>query len=511
MKRTMHLQTIPLDLALSRTRDALDRDALVGSERVPAHQAGGRVTSRAVRIEHWAPPENCSGMDGVAVRAQATAPASPDNPLRLSPGADFAPVNTGNPLPEGLDAVIMVEDLIREDDGCVTIQAPAAPWQHVRRKGSDYAAGRVLLPAGHLISPADVGALLSAGVWELDCVRRVRLRMIPTGDEVLDFTKRPLPGPGQVVESNTQMLTALAPAWGCEALRVPPVPDDPEALRAAVAEALASEAHVVVMGAGTSRGTRDYSRAILESVGAILAHGIQMRPGSPTILAVARPEFGGKLLVAAPGPPAGALLCFEEILEPLALWLGRRPRRERPRVRAAMACAALSRPGEQGVLRLGLGLVRGQAVAVPLPWRLGRAVTMTWGQAVARVPADSPGFDVGDEVDVELLPHACEPERTLILAGPQSPALVMLADALLGLEEPVRPALALMDARAALAALDRGLCHLAVAPGPGPAQLPGADAHLVAPEDLRDDPGVRAALALLEDPGFQARARAAKG
>jgi len=461
MKRNIYLETIPIDEALDKVRAALDREALVGVESVPVHEAAGRVTARAVYAELSSPTFHSAAMDGIAVKAEATFGAREDAPLELAQGADYIPVNTGNPLPAGFDAVVMIENVVEKGEGRVAIEAPAFPWQHVRRIGEDIVATELLIPQNHPLSAYDVGALLSAGIWEVDCHERLKMAIIPTGDEVLDFTARPKPAPGQVVESNSQIFMALARAWGIAATRVPPVPDKPEALAEAVRAALSSDAHIVVIGAGSSAGAKDFSRATMEQFGEVLVHGIKAMPGKPSLLAVANKEHGGKLMVGAPGYPVSAVVCFEELLAPLAAWLTRKFPKRRATVPAELTRRVPSKLGMEEFMRLSIGRVDGKYVATPLARGAGMITTLTRAQGITRIPAHSEGVDAGQIIEAELLVPAPALERILVAVGSHDNTMDLLADALMGLDDPIRLASTHVGSMGGLSAVKNGSCHLA--------------------------------------------------
>ncbi|BBD09471.1 molybdopterin biosynthesis protein [Desulfovibrio ferrophilus] len=461
MKRNIYLDTIPIDEALDRVRSALDREALVGVESVPVHEAAGRVTSHAVYAELSSPTYHSAAMDGIAVKAEATFGARDDKPLELIQGEGYIPVNTGNPLPAGMDAVIMIENVVPREEGRVSIEAPAFPWQHVRRIGEDIVATELLIPQNHVMSAYDVGALLSAGIWDVDCYERLKLHIIPTGDEVLDFETRPKPEPGQVVESNSQIFMSLAKAWGIDAVRVPPVPDKPEALGAAVQQALESDAHVVVIGAGSSAGAKDYSRATMERFGQVLVHGIKAMPGKPSLLTVANAEYGGKLIVGAPGYPVSAVVCFEELLAPLAAWMTRKFAKRRPKVEAELTRRVPSKLGMEEFLRLSIGKVGGKYVATPLGRGAGMITTLTRAQGMARIPANSEGVEAGQTVEAELLVPGAALDRILVAVGSHDNTLDLLADALMGLDHPIRLASTHVGSMGGLMAVKNGSCHMA--------------------------------------------------
>lgn len=461
MKRNIYLDTIPIAEALDLVRESLDREDVLGTEDVPVHCAAGRVVAEAVYAKLSSPTYHSAAMDGIAVRAEDTFTAREGQPLELKLNADYLPVNTGNPLPEGKNAVIMIENVVQAADDAVSIEAPAFPWQHVRRIGEDIVATELLIPQNHTLTPYDVGALLSAGIWEVPCRERVRLTVIPTGDEVLDFEQRPTPKPGQVVESNSQVFTALAETWGFEAERTPPVPDKPEALEAAVRAALESEAHIIVIGAGSSAGAKDYSRSVMEKFGRVLVHGVKAMPGKPSLLAVADNQYGGKLLVGAPGYPVSAVVCFEELLAPLASWLMRQAPRERVQVEAELTRRMPSKLGMEEFMRMSIGRVGGKFVATPLSRGAGMITTMTKAQGIARVPANSEGVEQGEKVRAELLVPQSALENILIAVGSHDNTLDLLANALMGLESPIRLASTHTGSMGGLLAVKNGSCHLA--------------------------------------------------
>jgi putative molybdopterin biosynthesis protein len=471
MKRNVYLQTVPVAEALAVMYKTLDRRRLIGVETIPAHDAAGRVTSEPVYAKLSSPTFHSAAMDGIAVRAEDTFAAREGRPLTLERERGFEPVNTGNPMPPGRNAVIMVEHVAPEDADSVeeaakvSIETPAFPWQHVRRIGEDIVATELLLPRNHELTAYDVGALLSAGIWEITVHERFKAVVIPTGDEVLDYTKRPEPEAGQVVESNSRVLIALAHDRGVEVERVPPVPDDPEKLESAVRKALGSDAHAVVIGAGSSAGSKDYTRDVMETFGEVVVHGIKAMPGKPTLLGVSSPEFGGKLLVGAPGYPVSAVICFEELLFPLANWMLRRITPGRSTVSAELTRNAPSRLGTEEFLRLSVGRVGDKYVAIPLSRGAGMITTLTRAQAMTRIPPESEGVEGGETVTAELLVPANSLENVLVVVGSHDNTLDLLADMLMEPADsespPIRLASTHVGSMGGLRAVAAGSCHMA--------------------------------------------------
>ena len=222
--------------------------------------------------------------------------ASEASPVTLRVGGQAVWVDTGDPIPEGFDAVVMIEVVHETGTGAVEIYSPVAPYQHVRPLGEDIVATELLLAQGHRLKPHDVAACAAAGLTEAVVRRRPIVAIIPTGNEIVP------PGqarsPGQVPEFNSLMLAGMVSDWGGSPLRLDPVPDSVELLRASVAGA-AEKADVVVVNAGSSAGSEDYTARVVESLGRLVVHGVAVRPGHPVVLGVGN----GKALLGIPGIP----------------------------------------------------------------------------------------------------------------------------------------------------------------------------------------------------------------
>ena len=341
--------------------------------------------------------------------------------------------------------------------GGVSVEAPAFPWQHVRRIGEDIVATELLFPRNHQIRPCDVGALLSGGIWEVPVWEQPLVRIIPTGDEVLDFEQRPDPGRGQVVESNSQVLAAMARELGCRVERVKPVPDQPDRLRAALLDSLDAGAHAVIFCAGSSAGSKDYTRSILESEGEILVHGIAAMPGKPSLAAICR----GRPVFGAPGYPVSSLICFEELITPVICLLAHRPLPARPEIEVELTRSLPSRLGLEEFVHLAVGRVGEKAVGIPLNRGAGNITTVTRAQAVMRIPAEAEGIAEDSLVRARLSVPPARLYDNLICVGSHDNVLDLLADELMGLPRAFRLISAHVGSMGGIAALKKGVCHMA--------------------------------------------------
>ena len=243
------------------------------TEVIPVWDACGRVTAHAVYAHICAPHYAASAMDGVAVSAKDTFGATETTPVTLNPG-QFIVLDTGDPIPENCDAVIMVEDIVKNADGTITIHGAAAPWQHIRQIGEDICAGEMILPSHMTVSPSAIGAMIAGGVLEVEVIRKPVVGIIPTGDEIIPPCTDPKPG--DILEFNGSIFSAMVRSWGAEAHVYPIVPDQFDQIKAMVAKA-ASECDLVILNAGSSAGREDFSARVIRELGEVLYHGIAMK------------------------------------------------------------------------------------------------------------------------------------------------------------------------------------------------------------------------------------------
>ncbi len=423
-------------------------------ERIAVEDAAGRCCAEAVHAAISAPPYHAAAMDGIAVRSAATAGASPTRPLELSSPAEAIPIDTGDPLPAGYDAVVPVEQINPTAGGGYEIQAAVAARQHVRLTGEDMVAGEMILPAGRLIQPAHVGAMLGAGVVEIAVRRRPRVAILPTGDELCEPGQDP--SGGGVIESNSRMLSASVRIWGGRPQRRAPVADDPQRLAAAIEAALA-EADVLLVLAGSSAGRDDYTPHLIAEQGELLFHGLRVMPGKPT----AGGRIDGKPVLGIPGFPVSAAVAADLLLRPLLAHLLGTAAAEPERLSARLARAVTSRPGLEERLRVVVGRFATGHVAAPLGRGAGAITTLSRAHGLIAVPPASEGLAAGSPVEVALLQPRAVIDAGLLLAGSNDLALSLLDD-LLGQHRPgASLSVSPLGSLAGLAALARGEAHLA--------------------------------------------------
>lgn len=459
-RRNYYLEDLALGEARRRFAAALEwAGGLIrpAPERVGLRQARGRVTAAPIWARISAPHYHAAAMDGIAVRAADTVGATDSAPLHLQLETQARWVDTGDPLPPEADAVIMAEHVQSLADDRVEIRAAVAPWQHVRPLGEDLVATELVLPERHQLRPVDLGALAAAGHPDVLVYARPRVAILPTGTELVTVEQAAQAlEPGQIIEFNSLVIAGLVEEWGGVATRFEPIPDQREQLRAAISQAL-SDHDVVVINAGSSAGSEDYTAAVLRELGEVAVHGVAIRPGHPAILGVAQ----GKPCLGLPGYPVSTALTAELFLQPLLAALQGLPPPTRPSIEAAISRKVLSSLGEDEFVRVTLGEVDGRMIATPLNRGAGVIMSLVRADGVAQIPRFAEGLHAGETVRVELLRSQAELERTLVTIGSHDLALDLLASHIRRLDPATRLSSANVGSLGGLLALQRGDAHLA--------------------------------------------------
>ena len=459
-KRNVYLKMKPLADARKIVLDAFVPGVSLETELVPTPKAVGRVLAGPVTAAFSSPHFHAAAMDGVAVAAKTTFGAHSSRPKSLKIGSEAIYVNTGHVLPEGTDAVIMIEQVQVLDDQTVQIEAPAFPWQHVRKMGEDIVATEQLFARHHRVTPYCVGALLSAGVFEVSVLRRPKVVIIPTGSELVDWrtTTTEEIRPGQIIESNAYVLSAMVEKAGGCSERLEKIGDDPAAIQGAIMDAVQDEAVcAVLITGGSSAGSEDFSRTAITAQGEVLVHGVTMMPGKPVIVGNVseKPVFG------IPGYPVSAIIAFEQLVAPLmANWLGQ-PEYQRPQIQVTPTRKIASKLGVEEFVRVKIGRVGQKMVASALPRGAGQITSITEADGVIRIPAHLEGLNADDQVNAELLRPLQLIDRTLVIVGSHDNTLDLLADELRAQSARLSLSSSHVGSMGGLMAVKRGVSHMA--------------------------------------------------
>jgi putative molybdopterin biosynthesis protein len=477
---TIYLHDVPLPVAKEKLEEALRGAGLwgvLGTEEIPLNkQASGRVLAEPVWAKICSPHYHSAAMDGFAVIASDTGGASLTSPVKLPYGSIMGIikseyVDTGDPLPNWADAVIPIENVESlDEDGnpdknsrhpdAIRIRAAITPWSHVRPMGEDMVASQLVLPGGHTLRPVDLGAIAACGHSHVRVARQPRVAVLPTGSELIrigDPVAR-----GDIIEYNSLVLATQVQQWGGNAEQFSITPDDYDLIRERVIKA-ALEYDLILLNAGSSAGSEDYTARVVESLGELLVHGVAVRPGHPVVLGIIHIEEGGHKrstpIIGVPGYPVSAALTGEIFVEPLlARWLGRKPF-EPATTTATLTRKVTSPAGDDDYMRVAVGRVGDKLLAAPISRGSGVITSLVRADGIAIIPRGSQGLPAGSKIEVRLYRSQPDLENSIITIGSHDMSLDILAQYLA--QHDRRLVSANVGSLGGLVALRRGEAHFA--------------------------------------------------
>jgi molybdenum cofactor synthesis domain-containing protein len=429
-------------------------------EEIRVAESLGRVTSEPVFARLSAPTYHSSAMDGIAVRAEDTYGTTEKKPKMLKIGEDAIWINTGQAIPDSFNAVIMVEKVHQLDDKSLEIRSSAYPWQNIRKVGEDIVATQMLLPHNHIIRAYDLGALISAGVFSVKVRKKPAVRIIPTGSELVNHRNLNNPDQiktGQIIESNSVTLAGLVMECHGIPLVNDIVLDQEQDIRTALEMAVESEADVIIINAGSSAGSKDYTAGIIGEIGEVLVHGVAMMPGKPTIIG----SIKDKPVIGIPGYMVSAVLSFEQLVRPLLFSLQAIKAPETGSISVKPSRDIPSKLGTEEFLRVNIGKVNEKLIATPLPRAAGSITTLTRAEGIIRIPALSDGVSQDEEVQAELIVAREDLENTIVIIGSHDITLDIIGDEIRRMRNNIRVSSGNVGSLGGLIALRKGICHLA--------------------------------------------------
>ena len=458
MKRNIYLKKKSLGEA-KKVSSELARLIRLETETIPVAQSVHRVTADPIFARVSSPPFHCAAMDGIAVKAENTFGATEESPKSLCVNKEAFFVNTGNRIPQGTDSVIMIEDVHRLDSERVEIREAAHPWQHVRSVGEDILTTEMVFPQNHRIMPYDLGALLACGHQDVKVWKKPRVLIIPTGSELIDPEQtdlNQLQDISGIIESNSYVLSALILEDGGIPIRHPIVKDDSLKIREALLS-IDQEADLILIIAGSSAGSEDFTRSIIEESGEVLIHGISMMPGKPTLIG----QFRNRPIIGIPGYPVSAIMAYEELVRPILFQSLHGMEPKKPRTKAIPTRNIPSKLGTEEFLRVKIGKVGETLFTTPLPRGSGMVTSLTQADGIIRIPALSEGLNENEVTEVELLKPLDEIANTVVMVGSHDLTLDLLANLLRRYYPPVFLSSHSVGSLGGILAIKNGTCHMA--------------------------------------------------
>jgi putative molybdopterin biosynthesis protein len=451
-KRKIYLEDKPRSEAKREILEAFQLP--LEKEMIPTCDALGRVTAEPIFAPNSTPHYHASAMDGIAVIAESTYSAHEQHPLRLSNGEQFRYVDTGNAIPSPFNAVIMIEHVDVLDDETIEIIEPATPWQHIRPIGEDIVQEEMLFPQGHILRPADLGVLLSSQQIQIPVVKKPVVTIIPTGNELVDANS--VLSSGKIIEFNGTVFANFVKEWGGEPRLHRIVKDEPEKIKAVLLEA-AETSDIIVINAGSSAGSKDYTVHIIGEIGTVFTHGVAARPGKPVILG----KINGKIVVGVPGYPVSAYLALEWFVRPLICKYLQIPEPKRQTLSVKLGRRIVSTMGAEDFVRMNIGYVNGQYVANPLTRAAGVTMSYVRADGLLVVPANIIGYEQGDFAEVELLRPLEEIKNAIVFCGSHDMTIDLLSSQLKAARTDMKIVSSHVGSMAGIMAIRKGEAHVA--------------------------------------------------
>ena len=383
--------------------------------RVPLEKAPGRITAGPVFSRYSLPPFHLAATDGIAVKSRDTIGAREQSPVTIT---DYVRVSTGNFLPSGYDAVIVIEDVRIQDEQLLVRQAVPA-GQHISPAGEEIGEPGMILPYGHKICPFETGALAAYGISHID-VLEVKIGLIPTGNGRVDSPARP--ALSQSVESTMVMAASMLEAAGASCIRYPIAGDDAPPIRSMLTQAVA-ENDIVIVSAGSSAGANDDTVDVIADLGEVLVDGIAMNPGKTTFIG----RIDNKPVIGMPGHTLAAFTVVREIVLPLISLYGLEPAQPGS-IEGHMTAMLHKDIGVEEFVLCVVGSVGTRRIISPLP--RGDEMNAVRANICIRIPAGCEGVEKGESVTATLLRSRHHVDRALLLTGSLDRALDQLADLL---------------------------------------------------------------------------------
>ncbi|MDN3017726.1 molybdopterin biosynthesis protein [Paenibacillus sp. BSR1-1] len=423
-------------------------------EYLSAADALGRITAEPIFARVSMPHYHASAMDGVAVIAETTYNAHEQNPLHLKRGGQFCYVDTGNAIPSPFNAVIMIEHVQVIDEDTIEIIEPATPWQHIRPIGEDIVQEEMLFPQGHVLRPADLGVLLAGQQTVIPVVKKPVVTIIPTGNELVDAASEL--ASGNIIEFNGTVFASFVKEWGGEPKLRAIVKDEPDRIKEALLEA-AETSDIIVINAGSSAGSKDYTVHIIAEIGEVFTHGVAARPGKPVILG----KINEKMVVGVPGYPVSAYLALEWFVRPLVCKYLGIPVPERQKLTVKLGRRIVSSMGAEDFVRMNIGYVNGQFVANPLTRAAGVTMSYVRADGLLIVPPNMIGYEQGDTAEVELLCPLEEIEKAIVFSGSHDMTIDLLSSELKRVRNDMKIVSSHVGSMAGIMAIRKGEAHVA--------------------------------------------------
>ena len=451
-----YLNDIPLEQAIESYFDFLYKQNSFSRKKqnIKISQSLAKITAQAIWALNSSPSYDSSAMDGFAVKAIDTISATETKPVYLKLGKQAIQVDTGDPIPIGLDAVIMIEHTSKVNDSEIEIRQPVPPYSHIRKIGEDIVATELVLPQNHKIRPQDIAACAAAGITNINVYVPPKVLIIPTGDEIIPIGTEPV-GSGKIIDTNSIMLGSMLTEFGACPTLHPPIPDDKKKLKTTINDMLECF-DIILINAGSSAGRDDHTSNAINDIGKVIVHGIAIKPGHPVVLGI----VGETPVIGIPGYPVSAALTTQLIVKPIInKKLGIIESQEKI-ITATTTKKIASSIGEDEFIRVNVGKIDDKFVVCPTQQGAGVLMSLVKADGFLKIPRLTEGIESGTNVDVILFNNNNDISKSIFLAGSHDPSIDLIISKLYA-EHGIRLISSNIGSIGGLLALKRKETHIA--------------------------------------------------
>lgn len=454
-KRKVYLDTVDLNEAKEIINNViLKRCKLLKLRMIPVVDSLHQVTTEPVFSQLSSPFYNASAMDGIAVIAKKTHDADFNHQVELFKGVDYMDVNTGDPIIAPYDSVIMIEDVIDRNENSVFINKSCSQFQHIRPIGEDIVAQEMIIPAHHKIRPVDISAMMAGGVEMISVYDAPLVTIIPTGDEIISHSKEM--AIGKIIDSNSHFLKNSVVELGGKATTTIPVKDHKDRIKEAILEAV-KKSQLVLVVAGSSSGSKDYTATIIEELGEVFVHGVSIKPGKPVIIGMVEQVP----VIGVPGYPVSTFVAFDQLIKPLVNGMYHQETQAYPVVEAKLTKKLYSSLNHLEFVRVKLGVVNDQLIATPLSRGAGVTMSLVNADGLLLIDKESEGYEANELVEVQLLKNLNEIQQSIVSIGSHDIVLDYISNLFIQEGLNTRLSSAHVGSFSGVMAMKRGECHIA--------------------------------------------------
>lgn len=395
-------------------------DIKASTEEISLRNALNRISSEPIFSKISSPQNHLAAMDGICVNSSITSLASEINPLKLYENKDFIYVNTGNVIPDRFDSVIMIEDVL-ERDGFIEIISPSKPWQHIRPIGEDIVKGEMVIPSNYKIDSFALGSLAASGNFKVKVYKNPTVSILVTGSEIVSSLENA--NKGTIIDSNSYMLSGLVSEFGGNPIIYEPIPDIYESIKSEIISAV-KKSDIVIINAGSSAGTHDYTVHIIRELGKVFTHGVALKPGKPTILG----EIEDTPVIGIPGYPVSAYVSFKEFVVPVINSFLNKNISYQNKIEGILTKKIPSSFKYRELVRVNTGIVNNKIIATPIARGAGITTSLLKADGIIEIDRSLEGLNTGDKVEISLLKPIEKIKENILSIGSHDILMDILRD-----------------------------------------------------------------------------------